>query len=522
MIEAHPHMTTALHPGKSSPPDIVDTGIDSLAKFAVSRAVYIAAVVAAASIFWLAPRPPMVDLPQHAAQIALWHDLLTGQSPWTDLFRINLLTPYLTVYSLALGLSFVVSATSAFKVLLSLGLIAFVYSSVQLRRDFGADPRLDWVFIPSFFGFAYEWGLATFLISSPICLQFIRLARHQAFSTTFKRDAGLFAVGVTLLFSHGLLFLFAGLVGGLLLLQAAPTIRHFCRHVLPYLMMLAACAVFTWATRQIEAPAHISHIEWPMPYERLVSLAYELQSPESPSFIPLTLLAVAAMALMRPTFSKSATVPIGVVLIVYFMAPHIAYSTAFLYQRFAMFILPFAALACVASTRTAATKTRMYHIVLMFSSLAMIALHAQRSLAFGRETADFEIVIAAAEPGRRAASIVHNRRSWATGNHAQLLHMPAWYQADKQGLIEFNFAYFHPQVVRYHSTAIPNAGFGFDPDMPEFDWALPQARSFDYYFVHQFRSNPPVGFSTNPACEIKLLKSAGTWSLYERGPCRPQ
>ena len=57
-------------------------------------------------IFWLAPHPPMIDLPEHAAQVALLRDLLLGQSPWGDLFRINLFTPYLLGYALALPLSF--------------------------------------------------------------------------------------------------------------------------------------------------------------------------------------------------------------------------------------------------------------------------------------------------------------------------------------------------------------------------------------------------------------------------------
>jgi hypothetical protein len=506
------------HPPQTSG---LDPALDGLAKLAASRTAYVTTVAAAASIFWLAARPPMVDLSQHAAQIALWHDLLLGQSAWADLFRINLLTPYLTVYSMALGLSFVVSATTAFKVLLSIGLIAFVISCVQLRSDFGADRRLDWVFIPSFFGFAYEWGLVTFLISSPICLQFIRLARRQAIATTIQRDAGLFAIGVTLLFSHGLLFLFSGLVGGLLLLITTPTIRSLFRHAIPYILMLVACAIFTWATRQIEAPAHLSHIEWPFPHERLANLGYELQSPESPIFLPITMLMIVAMALLRPGFAKIAAVPLAGVTLVYFLAPHIAYSTAFLYQRFAMFILPFAALACMKSNSAPPSQVRLCHIALMCSCLGMLALHAQRTYAFGRETADFETILEAAEPGRRAASIVHNRRSRATGNHAQLLHMPAWYQVDKTGLVEFNFAYFHPQVVRYKSSLIPYTGFGFDPDMPEFDWSLPQARMFDYYFVHQFPGHTPVGFATNPVCTTKLVKSAGNWSLFERGTCQP-
>jgi hypothetical protein len=513
---------TSITPQSENPQktDILDDCINALAGLAVNRTAYVTTVLAAASIFWLAPRPPMVDLPQHAAQISLWHDLLTGQSPWTDLFLINVLTPYLTAYSLALGLSFIVSATTAFKILLTIGLIAFVISCVQLRREFGADERLDWVFIPSFFGFAYEWGFATFLISSPICLQFIRLARLQAASTNLKRDAGIYALGVTLLFSHGLLFLFAGLIGGMLLLQTTTSIRSFVRHAIPYVLMLVTCIVFMWATRRIDEPAPLNEIDWPAPYERLATLGFEIQSAESLIFLPLTVLLFVAILLLRPNFLKKAAIPLAAVIMVYFLVPHLAYGTAFLYQRFALFILPFIAFACLKSNSAPPTQARLCHIALMVGCCGLLSLHAQRAIAFARETVDFERIIEAAEPGRRAASIVHNRRSRATRHHAHMVHMPAWYQADKHGLVEFNFAYFHPQVVRYKS--FPYKGFGFDQDVPEFDWSLPQARIYDYYIVHQFPGSLPAEFTKNPVCETKLIKSAGLWSLFERGTCKPQ
>jgi hypothetical protein len=161
-----------------------------MVRIADSRTAYAVTVLAAASIFWLAARLPMVDLPQHVAQIVLWHDLLMGQSLWSELFQINIVTPYLIAYSIALALSFIVTASTAFKILLSVAYVAFIASCIQLRRDFGADKRLDWIFIPSFFGFAYDWGFATFLISTPLCLQFIRLARIQAEGANVKRDAG--------------------------------------------------------------------------------------------------------------------------------------------------------------------------------------------------------------------------------------------------------------------------------------------------------------------------------------------
>ncbi len=44
--------------------------------------LFICTVLLAGALFWIAPRPPMGDLPQHAGQVALWRDLIKGTSPW--------------------------------------------------------------------------------------------------------------------------------------------------------------------------------------------------------------------------------------------------------------------------------------------------------------------------------------------------------------------------------------------------------------------------------------------------------
>jgi hypothetical protein len=495
--------------------------IETIVRVADSRIAYVATALAAVSLFWLAARLPMADLPQHVAQIALWHDLLMEQSLWSELFQINILTPYLLAYSLALALSFIVTASIAFKILLSVAYVAFLASCIQLRRDFGADKRLDWIFIPSFFGFAYDWGFATFLIATPVCLQFIRLARRNAMAPNVKRDAGLVLLGTGLLVSHGLLFLFAGLVGGALLLAARPSIRTFIKGAVPYALLAIICLAFVWATRQTEAPASISGVIWPPLAERLTRFWLYLHSASSHRMIPFTLAMLAAIVLIRPKFNLNAAVPLSVALLIYLLAPHEAYGTASLYQRFGMFILPFAVFACGPSTEAPSNRSGLCQIAVMWACWGIIAIHAQRTLGFAKETADFETVLAAAEPGRRVASISANPTSAATDYSWANLHQASWYQVEKKGLVEFNFAFFHPMVVRYKFSKIPYNGFGFDGGIVGFDWSLPQARIYDYYFIHQLGDALPVEFTTNPACDVRLVKAAGTWSLFERGQCKP-
>jgi hypothetical protein len=48
--------------------------------------------------FWFAPHPPLVDLPQHAAQIVMARDFGNQSLDYANVFRINWLTPYLLGY----------------------------------------------------------------------------------------------------------------------------------------------------------------------------------------------------------------------------------------------------------------------------------------------------------------------------------------------------------------------------------------------------------------------------------------
>ncbi|MFX8449327.1 hypothetical protein ABTL80_20275, partial [Acinetobacter baumannii] len=85
-----------------------------------------------------------------------------------------------TGYGLALALSFVMPVTVAIKVLLTLVYYGFVSACIQLRKQFAGDARIDWLFVPSFFGFAYDFGLFTFLVAAPLALLFVLLARQYA------------------------------------------------------------------------------------------------------------------------------------------------------------------------------------------------------------------------------------------------------------------------------------------------------------------------------------------------------
>src|SRR5579864_983616 len=148
-----------------------------------------------AAILWIPPWPPMADLPQHAAQVGLLKDLLFGRSPWAGEVRINYFTPYLLGYVLAVPLALTMPVAAALKTVMNLayGLLGFV--SMRIGRELGASRRLDaWHFV-GFFGFAYAWGLYTFLVAAPVGAAFVWLSILYARRGGVGRGLALSALG---------------------------------------------------------------------------------------------------------------------------------------------------------------------------------------------------------------------------------------------------------------------------------------------------------------------------------------
>ena len=518
-------------------------GSSSLGAFAASSAVrdfavacarefgrrwaLVGTIVLAAGLFWLTPRLPMVDLPQHAGQVALWRDLLLGVSPWAEITRINLFTPYLVGYGLALPLAFVMPAGAAIGCVLTIAYFAFVASSIRLRRDVGADERLDWLLVTPFFGFAWTWGLYTFLVAAPIGLQLVRLALRHAQHPTPRAALGLIGLGCALLFCHGLVFLFACLVGSAMALSRVRSLAALARAVAPYAVLAVACLAFFLASRNLEEPAKIGEVLFLSSFVERVILApvFITGSFESDLiFLPgLAMMVLAPVVLgLRPTHALLPAVPVLINLAVYFGLPHFAFDTAYLYERFALFLLPFLVLVFPAppiAVPTANLRQRIGLAMLVVGCWSGLAINAARSVAIAREQADFEPVLAAAEPNRRALAIIIARDSAANGHGETYMHHALWYQVEKHGLVDVNFAFLHPQVVRFRRDTKPLALESIGGDTP-FDWRRHGGRVYDYYFVRHPATGPPAGLFDNPDCDIALVRSVATWSLYEKVRCR--
>lgn len=503
----------------------------------IARSPWLFALTVAwgALLFWLAPHPPMLDLPQHAAQVTLLRDLLLDQSPWAAYFRINWLTPYIIGYGLALPLAMIMPVAAALKLLLSLAYIAFVGLCVKLRRHFNADARLDWLFLLGFFGFAYTWGFFTFLVAAPIGLWFILLADRYANRPSMPRAIGIAVVGLLLLASHGLMFLFAVGTGFLLLLAHTQKLRSLLRALWPYIILGLACIAYFLISRQVSSGLNLGEslsnaVMWVggplrIPKTLLYSVAANPQGASTLILLAAVFIMLAAPWLLGLRIDwrhRSSWLPFACVLAIMLLVPTYAFKTQFLYQRFALFLMPAYAWMF---TRQAALNSRVSGSAAKLALPALIVicwitlgLHSVRTWQFGRETADIDSLMAAVEPGQRALMLVFDRDSAADHNIKIYAHYPAWYQAEKEGLVDFNFAWFPPQIVRYRPDHTPKVLPGFEWHPERFDWQEHGGENYRYFFVRPGPDMPKELFQGAPCPPQRLLRR-GSWEVYELAAC---
>ncbi len=497
------------------------------------RILYYIAVAWGAGIFWLAPHPPMIDLPQHAGQIALLRDYVLNTSVWSSFFQINIFTPYLVGYGLALPLSLFMPIAAAMKLLLSLAYLAYIFMCVRIRQHLDADPRLDWLFLPSYFGFSYSWGLFTFLVAAPVCLFFILLADRYSQDRTPSRALSILIAGLALLVSHGLTFAFGWCVGMGFLVSRALKWKTFIVSAIPYGILAIASMGYLVIGRQVDADI----IDSPSimvfgrnPIFRLgeavilpfVSSGLELAS--RLNFAPVAIAMFGAPILLRLRVdwrNRSCWVPFLVVCLVFFLVPHVANNTSFLYQRFSLFILPAFAWMfhrslsfkeSIPLPNMAISKVMQF--LLVSSCLFALGLTTVKAWRFGQETAGIDALIGTLEPEKRALGLVLNRASTAADNVNVYLHYASWYQAERQGLTDFNFAWFTPQIVRYRPASRPPVKSDFE-NLPEgFDWKQYRGADYKYIFV---RSDEEVSkrLFRGAECMPKPLGTRGLWTVYE-------
>jgi hypothetical protein len=481
------------------------------------------------AILWVPQWPPMVDLPQHAGQAALLRDLVLGASPWRSEVWVNLLTPYLLGYALALPLAFVMPVATALKVVLTLAYGAFVLFDAAIGRQLGASPRLAGLGCLGFFGFAYSWGFFPFLVAAPVGLAFLWLALVYARASERRMALGaaLAGLGVLLVFSHGLVWLFALGVAATVLLAAERSLWRAALRAWPFApSLIVAVLMFALAAGQGSALAggDWTRIDMGNPLARPAALVFYpfglLDWPGAAAF--LLIAAAPWLAGLRPDHSRPERLILaGAGFAVVLLVPGHAWSDDLINVRFALFLpAAWAWLFAARATESSTAPLRGARLDLAILAIGLLALAPRlvEAWRFSAEAADYAAVEARAEPGQRALAMVIDMTTRAGPDRAAYKHFPLWYEVRQHGLVDYNGAKWPQAVVRLRTLAPVYRDSDFLWDPAHFDWRREDAGRYRYLFVRAAAPLAPAFFA-GARCPPVLLAARGEWRLFENRPC---
>ena len=138
-----------------------------------------------------------------------------------------------------------------------------------------------------------------------------------------------------------------------------------------------------------------------------------------------------------------------------------------------------------------------------------------------KETRDFVSLIKGMGSGQRILTLfdTDSRSSGSLSSHMEYIYFGNWYQVEKNGWSDFNFAWFHPQIVRFKISSNPEK-------LPLGPWVMEPVinglKKCDDYdaILMKTRIPPPIikgWINHNLDCKnIDFKENQGEWLLFER------
>ncbi len=365
------------------------------------KLVFWGLAVLASLTFWLFPHPPMADLPQHAGQIAALRDSLRGDFRWQNLVELHLLTPYLLGYLPGAVLALVSPVQVVLGLLLTGAFLGFIAGCCLLRQKFGGEERLDCLFIPAFFSFAWSWGMLTYLLATPFLLVFLNAAVTYARAPSGGKGGRLALAGIVLFFAHGMTSIFGCLFGGVFLLWQQRHVGRTLRLSWPFFPVAALFLLFVWLSKgdaQLESPLVWGLSVWRLGGLGLIFLRGDLAPFSVSDMIQAGLVCgITVLPFALASFRLRAEPERGVFLLLllalWMLLPEHFLGTGLIYERLAMFILPFYLLLFAPKPRISGLELKLVLVLPALFCLAFLALHVVRLEKFHQAERDYRDVI---------------------------------------------------------------------------------------------------------------------------------
>ena len=452
---------------------------------------------------------PMVDLPQHAAQLTIW---LHANNPifHADKFVINYRTPYWLSYLIVGALERSFGLTIALKLTIWLSIVGQVTALRWLCKRLGHDPWLGLLGLPLALGYNFLFGFLSYIVAAPLLLVAVALGTAYRQKPTLRGGALLTLSLLLVLLAHGITYAQALMCLGLLLLTG--------RGSLLVRQLPLAVSVFIgwlWLFLGAEHPTLGADI-WDATFERfrlLPGLLLGSGMGDSPAtMVGLLLLILPVVATRRPVRDISLALPLLATLAGYGAFPAMFRGYGPLWPRFAWLVVPtlllaFQPLDAESHVRRSLTRWGVFGV-----ATGWLVLFGFRLRQFNTETAPLHAVVATMSPNLRIRPIVFEPQCAAFPYLPALNHLPAYYSVSKGGFQGYSFAMYPSSPVRYRADILPMMAGGMEwaPEAFRVDF---EASLYDCFLVHSVQDRTFALFGGYTQA-ITLRAHVGNWWNY--------
>jgi len=476
------------------------------------RLAFLVCSAAALGAIWSVRYLPMVDLPQHAAQLGAFLDRFDPAYPFREVFRVRWFTPYWGSYGVVLFFTLFLPLRLAIHAALSVAIVGLPLAVRRLLGVTGSDRWLSLLAFPLSFGFAFQFGLLNFVMAAPLGVLFVAEAIRFHRSPTRRRGLILGLFATALFFSHLLLLAFCLLVGGFLSLTHIPRWRRVLATGVPLLFPLPLVALWLWMAGSGTAHGDFPDL-WAWGWVRpafwfgFMSLSPRFGTGQIYGLVVSTLPLLLGF---RPSRDTLRWAPFGAVLLVFAAAPSSILNVGLIYPRFNLFFAPFLHAALDPGPRA---RKRLIPALVLLVVLPWLGVINLANRAFDAECAELDGVLELMEPQRQAVGLVFSRHSRTYPMVPHMSTLGAWYMAEKQGIYDSSFASLSFAILPYREPIHGAGGRRYVHQEQSFDWE--SHRTYDYVLVATDGDPSPLMVNAPESC--RLAGRSGRWWLYDCG-----
>lgn len=482
----------------------------------------VAVALVASAPAWIVKHPPLEDLAFHASTIRVLHSYGDAKFGLAAHYVLTLgRTQYLLYYLLGSGLSTVMSPMTANRILLSVYLTGTPISIAVLCKTLGRDERLGLFAVPLLYNVMYIFGLLPFVFGIPLLFFGLAAFAQHAERPTLLRGALAGALGIATFYSH--LFPFALLGGGCLLLFPWSAPQRWWKMMVPYVPLGILVVVFLYGTQAGQlARETASAIEKPAPLGDAMArlwtwsgAIYKDQSDEAHWIAWFVLVLVSGGFAFRQGHPKARGVALVVLpaacFVVYFTTPESRGVVWLFCQRFPVLGL-FTLVPFLRIPRGAAGH--VFAALAAGLGISYIGTACRVYIACEREeVGDVEGAIEHIPYGQTVAALIFDRYSkyieWAP-----YLHFGSYYQLERGGMLQFNYAPWPHWPYAYREGVHPEV---VTKPAPRWEWT-PEQRDVRKELVPNYEYLMVKGSFHPPAGTYVMNWQGPKWSVWQRVP----